>query len=102
MASVKIYDSKHRTKKISENDNFDTKINDIVFQSKLSEKGMSKTKHIEETNSHNAKIVANQYSAKLNNILQFRVRFTNIQIPAAAGGIPPIGIAIIGVNNYIL
>lgn len=33
--------------------------------------------------------------------LPFRVRFTNIQIPGAMS-VPPIGIAVIGFNNYIL
>lgn len=37
-----------------------------------------------------------------NEILPFRVRFSSIGIPGVAGLVPPIGIAIIGVNNYIL
>ena len=40
---------------------------------------------------------------KISEILQFYVRFTNIGIGGSAGNIvPPIGIAIVGVNNYIL
>ena len=39
---------------------------------------------------------------KINEILPFRVRFSAIGIPGAQGLVPPIGIAIIGVSNYIL
>lgn len=39
---------------------------------------------------------------KYNEILPFRVRFSSIGIPGVQGLVPPIGIAIIGVNNYIL
>lgn len=39
---------------------------------------------------------------KYNEILPFRVRFSGIGIPGVVGLVPPIGIAIIGVNNYIL
>ena len=36
-------------------------------------------------------------------ILPFRVRFTSVTIPGyGKGNVPPIGIAIVGVNNYIL
>lgn len=37
-----------------------------------------------------------------NNILPFKVRFSSIGIPGVAGLVPPIGIAVIGVNNYVL
>ena len=37
-----------------------------------------------------------------NDILPFRVRFSSIGVPGVAGLIPPIGIAVIGVNNYVL
>lgn len=39
----------------------------------------------------------------INEVLPFRVRFTNIMIPAySPSNVAPIGIAIIGFNNYIL
>jgi hypothetical protein len=42
-------------------------------------------------------------SVKISEILQFYVRFTNIGIGGSQGSlVPPIGIAVIGVNNYIL
>ena len=34
--------------------------------------------------------------------LPFKVRFTSIRVPGVTGLVPPIGIAVIGVNNYIL
>lgn len=36
-------------------------------------------------------------------VLPFRIKFVNIGVPAyGPGNIPPIGIAVIGINNYIL
>jgi len=45
------------------------------------------------------------YSArltKINEVLPFRVKLTNIGIPSAYSNIPGIGLQIIGINNYIL
>lgn len=40
---------------------------------------------------------------KISEIVPFYVRFTNIGIGGSQGSlVPPIGIAIVGVNNYIL
>lgn len=40
---------------------------------------------------------------KINEVLPFRVRFTNIGINVyGPNNVPPIGIAIVGLNNYIL
>lgn len=40
---------------------------------------------------------------KISDIQSFYVRFTNIGIGGTQGSlVPPIGIAIVGVNNYIL
>ena len=40
---------------------------------------------------------------KINEVLPFRIAFTNIMIPGySSSTVPPIGIAIVGVNNYIL
>ena len=58
------------------------------------------------------KITQNTYSSKIENknsivqiaeVLPFRVRFQNINIGGySASNPPPIGIAVIGLNNYIL
>ncbi len=45
------------------------------------------------------------YSArltKINEVLPFRIKLTNIGIPSAYSNIPGIGLQIIGINNYIL
>ena len=42
-------------------------------------------------------------SVKISEILQFYVRFTNVGIGGSQGAVvAPIGIAVIGINNYIL
>jgi hypothetical protein len=45
------------------------------------------------------------YSArltKINEVLPFRIKLTNIGIPSAYSNVPGIGLQIIGINNYIL
>ena len=43
------------------------------------------------------------FGVKVIEELPFRIRFTNICIPSyGPGNVPPMGIAIIGFNNYIL
>jgi hypothetical protein len=43
------------------------------------------------------------YGVRVRQELPFRVRFTTIGVPSyGLGNVPPIGIAIIGFNNYIL
>jgi len=45
------------------------------------------------------------YSArltKINEVLPFRIKLTNIGIPSAYSNIPGIGLQVIGINNYIL
>jgi hypothetical protein len=43
-------------------------------------------------------------TVKIEQALPFRIRFTNITVPGYSypNNVPPIGIAIIGLNNYIL
>ena len=43
------------------------------------------------------------YGVRIDEILPFRIRITNIGIESyGPGNVPPIGIAIVGINNYIL
>jgi hypothetical protein len=50
-----------------------------------------------------AKFPKNQRVVKINQVLPFRVKFTNIMVPGySSSTVPPIGIALIGINNYIL
>lgn len=51
----------------------------------------------------NAKISYSAGRAKINDVIPFRVKFINIGIQGYGPGNPaPIGIAVIGFNNYIL
>ena len=47
-------------------------------------------------------ILPDQRTSIINQVLPFRVRFTNIGILGAYANIPGIGLQIIEVNNYIL
>jgi hypothetical protein len=50
-----------------------------------------------------SKISEGRRTVKINEVLPFRVRFTNIMVPGYSASNPaPIGIAVIGFNNYIL
>lgn len=60
----------------------------------------SKASNIEN---HNAKVIKDFSSKKIEQILPFRVKFLPITIDGYSASRPaPIGIAVIGVNNYIL
>lgn len=50
-----------------------------------------------------SKIIYRPGRVVVTDTIPFRVKFTNIGIPGyGPGNVPPIGIAIIGFNNYIL
>lgn len=95
--SVKILPNKSETKRITDisgassfyNKQVTVKINSSNPNSVVIDKSIS------------TKIYAKSPHIKLEQKLPFRVRFTNVQIPGEFG-IPPIGIAVIGFNNYIL
>lgn len=61
------------------------------------------TKKIENDNFFVATIKSPNPIIKINYDLPFRIKFTNIMVPGyGPNNVPPIGIAIVGVNNYIL
>lgn len=61
------------------------------------------TKSISAINYSNTKILSAKPIVLINETLPFRVRFTNIGINAyGPGNAAPIGIAIIGLNNYVM
>lgn len=61
------------------------------------------TKSITTTKSFNTKIKPELRTVKVNQVVPFRVKFTNIGIESYSPSNPaPIGIAVIGINNYIL
>jgi hypothetical protein len=50
-----------------------------------------------------ARISEGRRTVKINEVLPFRIKFTNIMVPGYSASNPaPIGIAVIGLNNYIL
>lgn len=52
---------------------------------------------------YNAKISDSNYRTKINYTVPFRVKFINVGIESyGPGNAAPIGIAVIGLNNYIL
>lgn len=86
------------SKSIINNKDHHSKINNIGYQSKLKIVNSLKT----DINPLDGKTEISEKSNKSNVIemLPFRVRFTTIGIEGASAA--PIGIAIIGFNNYIL
>ena len=66
-------------------------------------KEKQKTKTIESSDYPIVKIFQGRKTVKINEVLPFRIKFTNIMVPGySANNVPPIGIAVIGLNNYIL
>jgi hypothetical protein len=69
----------------------------------ISTKQKQKTRTIESVDYPIVKISQGKRIVKINEVLPFRVRFTNIMVPGYSANNPaPIGIAVIGFNNYIL
>jgi hypothetical protein len=69
----------------------------------ISNKQKQKTRFLESKNYPIARISEGRRTVKINEVLPFRIRFTNIMVPGYGPNNPaPIGIAVIGLNNYIL
>jgi hypothetical protein len=69
----------------------------------ISTKQKQKTRTIESVDYPIVKIFQGRRTVRINEVLPFRIRFTNIMVPGYSASNPaPIGIAIIGFNNYIL
>lgn len=61
------------------------------------------TRSIKNSNFSRSKINYKSGNVKINHTLPFRVKFINIGIqPYGMGNAAPIGIAIIGLNNYVM
>lgn len=61
------------------------------------------TRSIKNSDFSNSKITHKSGNVKINHTLPFKVKFINIGIQAyGAGNAAPIGIAVIGVNNYVM
>ncbi len=60
-------------------------------------------RYIKNSNFFTSKISHRPGTVKINQTLPFRIKFTNIGISGyGQGGAAPIGIAIIGVSNYVM
>lgn len=63
----------------------------------------NKVRNIETSKFFRSRIRETNRSVQINSVLPFRIKITNIGVPGYAPNNPaPIGIAIIGFNNYIL
>lgn len=61
-----------------------------------------KVRSIKTSNFFKSKIVFKSKNVKINEVLPFRVKITNIGVPSYSSNAAPIGIAVIGYSNYIL
>jgi hypothetical protein len=69
----------------------------------ISTKQKQKVRSLGTKNYPIVKISEGKRTAKISEVLPFRIRFTNIMVPGYSASNPaPIGIAVIGLNNYIL
>ena len=69
----------------------------------ISTKQNHRVRSLESKNYPIARISEGKRTVKINEVLPFRIRFTNIMVPGYSASNPaPIGIAVIGLNNYIL
>lgn len=64
---------------------------------------MASVKIVDNLSRRKFKIKRSRQTTVIHDVLPFRIKFINVQVPGyGPGNIPPIGIAIIGVNDYIL
>lgn len=60
-------------------------------------------KRVKQSDYSNAKIIFSFRKVKINNVVPFRVRFSNTDaVTYGPGNAAPIGIAVIGFNNYVM
>jgi hypothetical protein len=74
-----------------------------MASSVISLKQKQKLRSLDTKNYPISKISEGRRTVKINQVLPFRISFTNIMVPGYSASNPaPIGIAVIGLNNYIL
>lgn len=102
MASSKIINTpSHYTKRVKTSDYANASVKDVPHNVKVTDP--TQTIRIKDVKSNTADIIAQTVNTKVSDFLPFRVRFINIGIQSYGPNNPaPIGIAIIGTNNYIL
>lgn len=103
MASSRIiYNQPINVKDISISENYPAKVEFSSGSAKVFDKPLQ-VRSIKESNFYNAKIVESKRTVKVSQKLPFYVRFENIVIAGYGPSNPaPIGVAVIGGNNWIL
>ena len=103
MASIKIFnDRKLLLDFVVTKDNVYSKITGSRAITKIKNISFS-ARRFKETNGFNSSLIDNQRRVVITEELPFRVRFTNKKfINYGPNNPPPIGVAVIGYNNYIL
>lgn len=102
MASVKFTNASPISKNIESKDFPITKFNNDDVNVKIYE-DLPSAKRLKEKSYAISKFTNSNVNVKVNQFLPFRVKFTTIGIEGyGPGNVPPIGIAVIGINNYIL
>ena len=99
MATSKIIPIIPGTSKATSTDFPIAKITENIWNTKISNVDVN-TKSVKNTDYGIAKITNLVHMSTISETLPFRVKFTNVGIEGFV--VPPIGIAIIGFNNYIL
>jgi hypothetical protein len=103
MAQAVIRDSKNNVlQNLADKSARNTKISPIDHNSVVIDIS-NKTKNVKAKNYPITKINDIVRNVAINQVLPFRIKFTTVTIPGYGPNNPaPIGIAVIGVNNYIL
>lgn len=99
MATSKIIAIIPGTSKATSTDFSIAKITEDVWNTKISNIDVN-TKSVKNTDYGIAKITDSVHMSTISQTLPFRVKFTTVGIEGFV--VPPIGIAVIGFNNYIL
>ena len=102
MASSRIfYSPPVRTEDVFIKQNYPSKISFSSRAAKIFDR-VFKTRSIKAANFYSTKVVESKRTVKVSQRLPFYVRFENIQVGYGPSNPAPIGIAVIGFNNYIL
>jgi hypothetical protein len=74
-----------------------------MSKSIIIDKAKRSVRYIKNSNFFTSKVSYRSNTVKINQTLPFRIRFTNIGIPGyGQNGAAPIGIAVIGISNYVM
>jgi hypothetical protein len=102
MASSKIiYDQPINTKSISIAESYNAKIFSVDQTASVSDNSF-RTQSIKRSEFYNAKVIQSKRQVRVSQKLPFYVKFENIIGGYSRSNPAPIGIAVIGFNNYIL